>query len=96
MGYGLLRLPRETSIRRGVFNRNTARLLERAARQVPDDAVSQISAFGTAEDCLAKIEKFIRVGAKHIVISNQGPDREATMHALSHSIIPYLRGTYSD
>ncbi len=95
MGYNV-DLPESTSIRTGIFNRETARLLKDAASRVPEEAVNQISAFGTADDCIAKLEQFIRAGARHIVVCNQGPDRDATLRALSTKIMPYLREEYSE
>ena len=88
-------LPPEVSIRKGVFNRETALAVAKAAAQVPDEAVRQVSAFGTEEECIHKLEEYIRLGARHIVISNQGPDRGETLRVLSQRIIPYLRETYS-
>ena len=95
MGYHVS-LPESTSIRTGIFTRETAKLLEEAVSLVPDEAVHQISAFGTADDCKSKIEQFIKAGAKHVLIVNQGPDQKETLKAISSEIIPYLRETYSD
>jgi alkanesulfonate monooxygenase SsuD/methylene tetrahydromethanopterin reductase-like flavin-dependent oxidoreductase (luciferase family) len=95
MGYHIS-LPENVSIRTGIFSRDTVRLVEQAMSLVPDEAVDQISAFGTADDCKAKIEQFVREGARHILVVNQGPDQEVTLRTISQEIMPYLREIYSD
>ena len=91
-----LTLPASISIQRGIFTKDTMALLDRAIIQVPDRAAEQICAFGTADDCITKLEQYVKAGAKHILISNQGPDERATLDAIANEVIPYLRSTYSD
>ena len=95
MGYNYS-FPECTSIRTGIFTRETPQLLDKAIATIPDEAVHQISAFGTSDDCEAKIEQFIKAGARHILIVNQGPDQREALDIISREIIPYLRETYSE
>jgi len=94
MGYDIP-LPKSASIRTGIYTRQTVRQLEETMPKIPDEAVEQISAFGTAEDCISKIEEFVKAGARHILVSNQGPDEKVTLDSFSREIIPYFRERYS-
>jgi len=95
MGYKI-QIPRSTSIRTGVYTRETMREVERTIPLVPDEAVEEISAFGSVDNCISKIEQFIKAGAKHILVANQGPDESKTIQLVSAKIMPYLRESYSD
>ena len=55
------------------------------------DAVEAISIFGKTTDCIGKIEEFLKVNARHIIISNAGPNIDETLRRYGEEIIPYLK-----
>lgn len=90
MGYGNL-IPRDLWIPHLVPTKETMSAIKEAAKSIPMDAVEAISAFGTAEDCIDKIEEFLKVGSKHIVVKNTGPDVDETLRCYGEEIIPYFK-----
>jgi alkanesulfonate monooxygenase SsuD/methylene tetrahydromethanopterin reductase-like flavin-dependent oxidoreductase (luciferase family) len=64
-----------------------APLFKKAMEGIPPEAVDAISIFGTVDDCIGKIEKYLKLGARHVVIYNAG--RDDTLMAYSQ-IISYF------
>ncbi len=58
---------------------------------VPMEAALEFSIAGTTEDCVEKIEEYIRVGATHFLLLNIGPDPRKVVKAYSEEIIPHFR-----
>jgi 5,10-methylenetetrahydromethanopterin reductase len=54
----------------------TPEQIREAMRLVPDDAVQQISASGTPEECVAKVEEYVANGATYPVLYPLGDDVE--------------------
>jgi len=57
--------------------------IERAARLVPDEAVRAITATGTPDDCIAKVEEYIAAGATCPVLYPLGDDVELMIDAFA-------------
>lgn len=77
-----------------LFTRKETQVIEKNMKIVPQDIVDEISAFGTEEDCINKIDKFFKAGADHIVIINYSPDFDFSMKAIHDEIIPYFKEQY--
>jgi 5,10-methylenetetrahydromethanopterin reductase len=58
---------------------------------IPAEAASEFSVAGTAEDCINKIDEYVKAGAKHILLINAGPDPRQVLKAYSEKIIPYFK-----
>jgi alkanesulfonate monooxygenase SsuD/methylene tetrahydromethanopterin reductase-like flavin-dependent oxidoreductase (luciferase family) len=65
------------------------------AEKVPRTTVEDVSAFGSVDSCIKKLEEYLKCGATSITICNLSPVPEKTLHTYSEKIIPYLRETYS-
>jgi imidazole glycerol phosphate synthase subunit HisF len=63
-------------------------------KQIPKKLVEEIVVIGTCDDCINKIEKYLKAGATSISISNCGPDIEKTYEIYKDKIIPYFKETY--
>lgn len=59
---------------------------------IPREAAIEFSVAGTVNGCIEKINEYIRVGAKHIILVNVGPDPRQTLKVYSEKIIPYFKG----
>ena len=58
----------EFHINRFVFNRqNVLRLIEYAKEAVPSEAVDKFFVYGTPDDCIDGIERYLKAGVKHFV-----------------------------
>lgn len=61
------------------------------AELIPTEASIEFSIAGTTEDCVNKIEEFIKAGVKHFLLINVGPDPRQVMKAYGEEIIPYFK-----
>jgi 5,10-methylenetetrahydromethanopterin reductase len=58
---------------------------------IPNEAVIEFSIAGKVNDCIEKIDEYIKAGAKHILLANVGPDPKQTLKLYSERIIPYFK-----
>ncbi len=58
--------------------------LQQAARLVPDEAVQQITASGTPEDCKAKIHEYMAAGATYPVLYALNSDMHSFIDTFAH------------
>lgn len=67
-----------------------------ASNQISENVVDEIAVYGTSDDCLDRIEKYVKAGVKTFSFQFCGPDSSLTQHTMSTKIIPYLRQAYRD
>ena len=58
---------------------------------IPTEAAIEFSVAGTPEDCITKIDEYIKAGAKHFLLINIGPDPRRVLELYSREIIPRFR-----
>ena len=58
------------------------------SRQIPLEAVEDVCAIGTADDCISKIEEYIKLGARHIILRTF--EERDTFKKLKDSVLPYF------
>ena len=61
---------------------------------IPDEALIEFSISGTVEQCIKKIEEYIKAGVKHFILVNVGPNIKQVIEIYSKQIIPYFKETY--
>lgn len=66
-------------------------LYEEFSKYIPDEVVEDFSIVGTPEDCLAKIEEFVKAGVRHFVLINMGPNPKYVLDVFANKIIPLFR-----
>jgi phthiodiolone/phenolphthiodiolone dimycocerosates ketoreductase len=90
LGYEIS-VPSELSIQRSLPSREVQSKIYSIAERIPMDAVDAISIFGRTEDCIRKIEEFLKVNAKHIIVDNVGPNIDETLRHYGEEIIPFFK-----
>jgi phthiodiolone/phenolphthiodiolone dimycocerosates ketoreductase len=61
------------------------------AKEAPFELVEELTAIGSAEDCIEKIEEYVEAGAKHIVIRKVTPKGyEKIFRIFKEKIIPHF------
>lgn len=90
LGHGV-HIPKNLSIQRSLSSKEVASAVRDLARTVPMKAVEAISGFGTVEDCINKIEEFLKVGARHLIVHNVGPNIDETLRRYGEEIMPYFK-----
>jgi phthiodiolone/phenolphthiodiolone dimycocerosates ketoreductase len=76
------------------FNLDTAKRLEYVLKILPVEPVYERIVFGSPDECIEGIEKYLKVGVKHIVASILSPPT-LLMNALklyTEKVIPYFKG----
>jgi len=58
---------------------------------IPREAAIEFSIAGTVEDCINKIDEFVKAGVKHFLLLNVGPDPRQVMKAYGEEIIPHFK-----
>lgn len=69
--------------------------VSKMAETIPRSIVESTVAIGTADQCISKIEAFLKAGATSIAICNLGPEPDRIYRIYSERIIPYLKEQYT-
>ncbi len=67
-------------------------LVTRYAEFVPKEAAIEASIAGTTEDCIDKIDEFIKAGVKHLILGNVGPNPSKVIEIYHKEILPRFIG----
>ena len=63
-------------------------LVTRYGEFVPREAAIEFSIAGTTQDCIDKIDEFVKAGVKHFILHNVGPNPSKVREIYSKEIIP--------
>jgi len=63
-------------------------LFDRCGEFVPRETAIEFSIAGTTQDCIDKIDEFVKAGVKHFILGNTGPDQSKVREIYSKEIIP--------
>ncbi len=58
---------------------------------IPTEAAVEFSIVGTPDDCVEKINEYVKVGVKHFLLLNMGPNPQEVVKAYSEKIIPHFK-----
>jgi alkanesulfonate monooxygenase SsuD/methylene tetrahydromethanopterin reductase-like flavin-dependent oxidoreductase (luciferase family) len=58
---------------------------------IPRDVAIECSIAGTLEDCIQKIERYIKAGVRTFNLINIGPDARKVNEMCAKEIIPYFK-----
>jgi len=85
-----VKFPKETSPihYKDMLPRECIELFSRYRRLVPTEGAIEFSIAGTTQDCINKVDEFVKAGVKHFILSNAGPDERKVREIYSKEIIP--------
>jgi len=63
---------------------------------IPMEAAVEFSIAGTVEECIEKIERFVKAGVKHFLLVNMGPRPRHVMEIYGKEIIPHFREEFEN
>ncbi|MEM2851057.1 MAG: LLM class flavin-dependent oxidoreductase [Candidatus Bathyarchaeia archaeon] len=69
--------------------------LMEVVKEVPFEAVEKCFIFGTPDECIGKLERYVKVGARHFLMATIGPDARSAFYIYATKIVPYLKETYA-
>ena len=73
------------------FDRDTLKKMGEVMKQIPFEAVQKTTVFGTPDDCIEQIDKYIKAGVEHFVVSPMNVRMEDNIKLYGEKIIPYFR-----
>jgi alkanesulfonate monooxygenase SsuD/methylene tetrahydromethanopterin reductase-like flavin-dependent oxidoreductase (luciferase family) len=74
-----------------IIDKDTAKMIGEHISDVPDEPCEKVTIFGTPEDCIDKIEKYVKVGVNRFTFEIESPYEE-TCEIIRSKIIPYFEG----
>jgi alkanesulfonate monooxygenase SsuD/methylene tetrahydromethanopterin reductase-like flavin-dependent oxidoreductase (luciferase family) len=90
-----MRVPRKLSVQKLLANDPAlSRELQDFGATIPTKVIEDVTALGTVEDCIKKLESFLDAGATSFLLCNLSRDQEGTFGPYAQKIIPYLRENY--
>jgi len=75
-----------------IVGKDTAKIIGEHLAEVPDGPCEDVTIFGTPEDCIGRIERYIESGVSHFEFEIVSPYEE-TCNILAKQIIPYFKKT---
>jgi len=74
-----------------IVDKDTAEKIREHIPEVPDKPCEDVTIFGTPEDCISKIERYLRSGVTHFELEIVSPYEE-TCELIAKDVIPYFHG----
>ncbi len=71
-----------------ILRERDIKIFEEFGNYIPNEVVEDFSIVGTPEDCIEKVEEFIKAGVEHFILINMGPDPKYVMNVYSKKIMP--------
>ncbi|NVM55773.1 MAG: LLM class flavin-dependent oxidoreductase [Candidatus Helarchaeota archaeon] len=59
--------------------------------QIPLELIQQVTAYGTPDDCIESIDRFVKAGVDHFVIEFLGPNYYDAMTLFMNEVIPHFK-----
>jgi alkanesulfonate monooxygenase SsuD/methylene tetrahydromethanopterin reductase-like flavin-dependent oxidoreductase (luciferase family) len=87
-----LDVPEELSVQRiDVTDREVMKRMSEFMALIPRSLVEEVTATGTVDACISRLERLLGAGATSVTICNLGQDQEKVYERYSKEIFPYLR-----
>jgi alkanesulfonate monooxygenase SsuD/methylene tetrahydromethanopterin reductase-like flavin-dependent oxidoreductase (luciferase family) len=72
----------------------TSEKIREIADSIPRRVVEEVSVIGPPDECVSRLEKFLKAGATSIIICNLSVEQERVFRTYAEKIIPYLKNEY--
>jgi alkanesulfonate monooxygenase SsuD/methylene tetrahydromethanopterin reductase-like flavin-dependent oxidoreductase (luciferase family) len=82
------------SFNRTVWSPETVKRIREESEKIPLEKVKYRAVFGTPEDCIDTIERYVKAGANHIIVRPHSSDpkiRARFLRTYASKILPYFR-----
>ncbi len=91
--YGVEPPPEDLHISQFVFNPKTVPKLIEEVQKIPPKPVEDIFVFGTPEDCITGIEKYVEAGVKHFLLNFFAPPKlsSSMMQFYAENVLSYFQ-----
>jgi len=92
-GYDVELPSKELHISRFVFNPKTVSKLLGEVQKIPFKPIEDIFVFGTPDDCIGKLEKYVKAGARHFLLNFFVPPKlgKSMMQFYADNVISHFR-----
>jgi len=91
--YGVELPSEELHISRLVFNPKTVQRLLEEMKEIPYKPIEDLFVFGTADDCIGKLEKYVKAGTRHFLLNFFVPPKlsRSMIQFYADNVISYFR-----
>ncbi len=59
--------------------------------QIPLELIQQVTAYGTPEDCIESLDRFVKAGVEHFVIEFVGPNYFEALELFAKEVMPHFK-----
>ena len=73
-----------------------AEKMSHVVSQIPEELIQHVTAYGTPEDCIESIDRFVKVGVEHFVIEFLGPNYFDALRLFVSEVVAYFRENQKD
>ena len=87
-------IPEEFRLHRFISNQeNVARLLEHTMEAVPLEAIDEFFVYGPPDDCIERIERYLKAGIKHFIVAVfvRLKIMKETLCMYTEKVVPYFK-----
>ena len=84
-------IPHSSTIQGSLFLPEDFERISSLGKQIPQSLVDEVPAAGNEDECISKIESYLKSGATHIVIQDYSADEQSGLETVATKIIPYFR-----
>jgi len=87
-------IPEEFQLHRFISNQeNVAKLLEHTMEAVPPEAIDEFFVYGSPDDCIEGIEKYLKAGVKHFIVAMfvQLKIMKETLRIYTEKVVPHFK-----
>lgn len=89
-GYNIS-IPEELKMTKFLLTQKGSRQLQNCITKIPDECAGLFTAFGNPDECIDKIEQFVKNGVKLVVLVNLNPDSEEFYNLMGAEVLPYFK-----
>lgn len=87
-------IPEEFQLQRFISNQeNVAQLLGHTMDVVPPEAIDDFFVYGSPDDCIAGIERYLKAGVKHFIVAMfvRLKNMKETLQLYAEKVVPYFK-----
>ena len=81
----------DLTLSRLMISKKSMKRFWKAVKSIPETTIEETVVFGTPDDCIERFEDFFKIGVRHIIVFNCGPNLSEALNYFKKYIIPYFK-----
>lgn len=75
----------------GYLRKEDREVISKVAQEIPTDLALKTVIWGTPDDCIGQIEKFVQAGCRHFIFGIRGRNWNEVIRLFGRKVIPYFK-----